>query len=119
MKTSEIFAIAGLAAVAAFTTLPVAAQTMSAPIVIKSSSSAPKPAWLKAEVIHVDLNSMVVRERANGMMIHTFTYSPQVQAQMQRVIDQGGYQYGDKVKILCQQGQTIALRVHGKPSRPL
>jgi hypothetical protein len=62
---------------------------------------------------------MVVREQGNGMMIHTFTYTPQVQAQMQRILDAGGYQYGDKIKVLYQQGQTVALRVRGKPSKAL
>ena len=38
---------------------------------------------------------------------------------MQKLMDQGGYQYGDKVRILYQQGQTVALRVRGKPSKAL
>jgi hypothetical protein len=116
MKISEILAIAGLAAVSVVA-LPVEAQTTSAPIVVKNSSSAPKASWLKAEVIHADSNSMVVREQSNSMMIHTFTYTPALQAAMQKIVDQGGYQYGDKIKILRQQGQTVALRVSGKPSK--
>jgi len=74
---------------------------------------------MHAEVIHVDSNSMVVREQANGMMIHTFTYTPELQTQIQRILNQGGYQYGDKIKILYQQGQTVALKVRGKPSKAL
>ena len=38
---------------------------------------------------------------------------------MQAVLDKGGFQYGDKVNILFQPGQTVALRIHGKPSKPL
>ena len=94
--------------------------TMSAPIVVRSpgaSGAAPKGNWLKAEVIHADSNSMIVREQVNGMMIHTFTYTPELQAAMAKFLDQGGYQYGDKVQILYQQGQTVALRVRGKPSK--
>lgn len=100
---------------------------MSAPLVVRSSSSASsrsasnsaKGSWLKAEVIHADSNSIIVREQDNGMMIHTFTYAPNVQTAMQKVLDQGGYQYGDKIKILYQQGQTVALRLRGKPSKAL
>src|ERR1700690_913679 len=118
MKISEIFALAALAAVAAFLTPPVSGQTTSAPIVVKSSTSeTSKPGWMNAEVIHADSNSMIVREQANGMMIHTFTYTPELQTQMQRILNQGGYQYGDKIKILYQQGQTVALKVRGKPSQ--
>jgi hypothetical protein len=38
---------------------------------------------------------------------------------MQRIVDQGGYQYGDRIKILYLQGQTVAIRVRGKPSKAL
>lgn len=74
---------------------------------------------MKAEVIHADSNSMVVREQQNGMMIHTFTYTPELQARMQKIGDSGGYQYGDQIKVLYQPGQTVALKVHGKPSKSL
>jgi hypothetical protein len=124
MKISEISAIAVLAAAAAVAAPPSPAQVVSAPIVVRTpsptqSQKAARGNWLKAEVIHADSNSMVVREQGNGMMIHTFTYTPQVQAQMQRILDAGGYQYGDKIKVLYQQGQTVALRVRGKPSKAL
>jgi hypothetical protein len=72
--------------------------------------------WLKAEVIYADANSMMVREQANSVAIHTFNFAPDVKAQMQTILDKGGYQYGDKVSILLQPGQTVALRIVGKPS---
>jgi hypothetical protein len=37
---------------------------------------------------------------------------------MQALLDKGGYEYGDQVKILIQPGQTVALEIHGKPSKP-
>lgn len=110
--------MAGAAAVA-----PARAQlSPSAPIAVKktkTSNSATKVSWLKGEVIHADANSIIVREQGNGMMIHTFTYTPDLQPRMQQILDQGGYQYGDKVQILYQSGQTVALRVRGKPSKAL
>src|ERR1700722_3822958 len=94
---------------------PLHAQTtMSAPIVVKQASrtsSKVKGNWLKEQVIHADGHSMMVSEQTNGMMIHTFTYSPQLQDKMQRVANEGGYQYGDKVKILYQPGGTVALKL--------
>ncbi|HUJ30521.1 MAG TPA: hypothetical protein VLY23_04530 [Candidatus Acidoferrum sp.] len=87
------------------------------PVAVKTV--APKAGWLKAEVIHFDSNSMTVREVANERMVHTFTYAASAQPQVQRVLNKGGYQYGDRVRIRCQQGQTVALAIHGKPSKPL
>ena len=104
---------------------PARAQVVqSAPVAVKktgskNASAAAKESWLKAEVIHADANSIIVREQANGMMIHTFTYTAELKPQMQKLVDQGGYQYGDKVQILYQNGQTVALKVRGKPSKPL
>jgi len=132
MKRAKIFAYPKLvlscliAALAVFSG-PAQAQvsaTVVAPIVVEvlnsgSGTSTPKGNWLKAEVIHIDANSIVVREQANGMMIHTFTYSEELKNAMQKFLDAGGYQYGDKVKILYKPGQTVALRVLGKPSKPL
>jgi len=75
--------------------------------------------WLKAEVIHADSQTIIVRERQNGMMIHTFNFSPDLKDRMQAILDNGGFQYGDKVSVLFMPGQTVALRIHGKPSKPL
>jgi hypothetical protein len=38
---------------------------------------------------------------------------------MQKILDAGGYQYGDKVEILYTPGSTVALRIQGKPSKPI
>jgi len=75
--------------------------------------------WLKAEVIHADAVTLIVRERANGYAVHTFNFSTELQPKMQAMLDKGGFQYGDKVSILFMEGQTVALRIHGKPSKPL
>jgi hypothetical protein len=99
-------------------------QTVSAPIVVRTIGGSAQPnsgsqQWLRAEVIHADSHSIVVREQGNERMIHTFTYADGLQAKMQQIQDAGGYQYGDKIKILYQQGQTVALKIHGRPSKPL
>src|SRR5271170_1392610 len=103
MKSLRIFAVwAALAVVAA----PLLAGQPGAKI------------WLKAEVIRADYHAIVVREQGDTRKIHSFTYSPAVLAKMQKILAHGGYQYGDKVKILYQQGQTVALDIEGKPSKP-
>jgi hypothetical protein len=75
--------------------------------------------WLKAEVIHADAVTLIVRERDNGMAVHTFNFSADLQPKMQAMLDKGGFQYGDRVSILFMPQQTVALRVHGRPSKSL
>ena len=119
MKKFSILAATAFAAAFSLVAVPSHAQ-ISSTLVTRSpkpTNTAAKGSWLKGEVVRADANSIIVREQDNGMMIHTFTYTPEVQAQMQKLVDQGGYQYGDKVRILYQQGQTVALKVRGKPSK--
>jgi hypothetical protein len=125
MKTLRIFsALAALAAGVAFGSTPAKAQAdpvsplnTSPPIVVKQK--AVKPIWLKAEVIHADQLSLLVREEDNGLNIHTFTYSDKAREKMQAVLDAGGYQYGDKIKIRYMPGKTEALDIQGDPSKPI
>lgn len=134
MKSSRIFA----ASIALAAALAISAETLraqdpataataaavAAPIVSKAIGAVAgkkklKGYWLKAQVIHFDSNSMIVREEANERAVHSFTYAPELKDRMQQIVDRGGYQYGDKVKILYQQDPTVALKVLGKPSKPL
>jgi len=103
-----------------------AAAAITAPVITKVFDTVtrrhPTPEgsdWLKAEVIHADAVTLIVREQQNGYAVHTFNFSPDLQPKMQAMIDKGGFQYGDKVSILYMPGQTVALRIHGKPSKPL
>lgn len=127
MKNSSLrlaLAAAGMAAAFCFSAIAAKAQEVSAPVVVRtpsqgtSSKVKAKGEWIKGEVIHADANSIVFREQANGMTVHTFTFDPSIKDRMQAIVDKGGYQYGDRVKILHQHGQTVALRVSGRPSKP-
>jgi len=125
MKTLRILStLAVLAAGVAFGTTPAKAQAdpvsplnTSPPIVVKQK--AVKPIWLKAEVLHADQLSLLVREEDNGMNIHAFTYSDKAREKMQAVLDAGGYQYGDKIRIRYMPGKTEALDIQGDPSKPI
>jgi hypothetical protein len=118
MKRSRILAVSLVLASAL--AMPVGSTWAQAgPVVSSTTSPKAKGTWLKAEVIHFDSNSIIVREEANERAIHTFTYVPKLKNKMQQISDRGGYQYGDKVKILFQPGQTVALKIVGKPSKPL
>ena len=76
-----------------------------------------KVVWLKGKVVHADRNSIVVREQGNNLAIHTFTYDASLKPLMEAIADQGGFQTGDRVRVLYKQGQTVALKIHGKPSK--
>ncbi len=136
MKTFRIFA-AGFALLAALAipagvahaqaaaaaAAAAAASVIKAPIarvvhVVRPNSAPAGDYWLKATVIHFDSRHIIVREANNERMIHTFTYATALQPKMETLQGKGGYQYGDQVKILYQGGQTVALEVHGKPSKP-
>ena len=136
MKNYKFIAAAlALAGVLAFAPSPARAQlpqaaaaaaAIAAPVITRVydvvTRHQPTPEgseWLKAEVIHADAVTLIVRERDNGMAIHTFNFSPDLQPRMQAMLDKGGFQYGDRVSILFMPQQTVVLRIHGKPSKPL
>jgi hypothetical protein len=130
MKNSSIAFLCGAFALALALSAPPArgqAETaaIAAPIIAKAidtitsrPNANPNHEWLKGEVIHADSQTIIVSEQGNERMIHTFTVSPALKDHMQSIVDRGGYQYGDKVKILHDHGQTVALKVSGRPSKP-
>jgi hypothetical protein len=50
--------------------------------------------------------------------IRTFSFSPQLQPKMQRILDAGGYQNGDKVVVKVMPESHVALAIWGRPSKP-
>jgi hypothetical protein len=128
MKFTRAIAAPAFLAALAIAAAPVRAQTpeaestkVSAPIVVHTApppkTKTPSGTWMKAEVLHADVNSITVSEQGNERMIHTFTYSDNVKTKMGKIVDKGNYQYGDKIKIQYTPGQTVALKIHGKPSK--
>jgi hypothetical protein len=116
-------AVLAISATPARAQAPVAAAA-AAPIVSEVVSTVvgkpkPKGEWLKAKVIHADLNSIIVCEQANERMCHTFTFAAPLKDKMAEIANKGGYQYGDTVKIRYMSGETEALEIKGKPSKPI
>jgi hypothetical protein len=95
---------------------PISTDT-NTPVVVKQKPA--KAVWLKAEVIHSDRHTLIVRELDNGMAIHTFTFSERAKNKMEEVQDEGGYQTGDQVRVLWIPGSSEALRIKGRPSKPI
>jgi hypothetical protein len=122
MKSYKVFAILA-GGVAALSVSPSAVRAQdttdtvvtTAPIVVKQTPA--KAVWMKATVVHADAVSLIVRERDNEMAIHTFSLSDEAKAKMQDIIDAGGYQNGDKVRVLWMPGSQTAIKFKGRPSK--
>jgi hypothetical protein len=94
----------------------------AAPIIVKAITPKPKPAGVvKFQGYIVNANTVQVTARAKGdeLSLQTFALNPQVAAKMQKIVDNGGYQYGDKVTIYYDAATRTAVSIKGKPSRPL
>ena len=122
MKAYSKLAIAA-AVVAALPLCPLRAQIdAEKPITTRTVRTVKevKPKWKQWEVVTATNSSLTVRDPMSERTIVTFTYSDKVHNKMQKMMDNGGgYQYGDKVRIHHVDGQTVALDLKGKPSRPL
>jgi len=107
-----------LGAVALAAAAPALAQVdISKPIPIKTLKN--KHEVFKGEVLNATVVAITVRSQQDEKLIRTFTYSSQVSARMLKIIDQGGYQFGDKVVIVTDPGSSVALQIKGKPSKPI
>ena len=94
----------------------------TAPIAVKVVKPKQKPGGLQkfeGYVMHANVAQVTVRAKGNDMAIQTFPLSEAVAARMQKIIDKGGYQYGDKITVYYDPQTNKAIRIKGKPSRPL
>jgi hypothetical protein len=101
--------------------LPARPQDINTPVIVikKTQPSQPKALKTQFEVVRMSSTSIQVRSLTNSYTLITFTYSAAIQDKMQTLSDAGGYQYGDKVTIWYLPGTEVALKIKGKPSKPL
>jgi len=107
----------------------IAAAALAAPSAVRAqvdtgapiSVKAPKVklARFKGEVLSSSTLQIIVRSQENSALVRTFTYTPEVREKMQKVIDAGGYQHGDRVEIEHEPGKDVAIKIKGKPSKPI
>jgi hypothetical protein len=117
-----MFAVASAASSAAAAQNPVAPIVVDTalPIVVKAVK--PKPSGLskfEGYVQHANIAQITARSKGNDRAIQTFSLSEAAAQKMQQIIDKGGYQYGDKVTILYDPTTLKAIKVKGKPSKPI
>ncbi len=103
-------------------TVPVIVAETAAPIIIGAVKPKPKPTGLdkfEGFVMHANNAQITVRAKGNDMTIRTFPLSQEASAKMQKIIDKGGYQYGDKVTVYYVPATEQAIKFKGKPSKPI
>ena len=102
-------------------TAPIIASEV-APIVVAAVKPKPKPTGLakfEGTVMHANSVQITVKALGNDLSIQTFPLSEVASAKMQVIIDKGGYQYGDKVKLEYDPQSMRVIKFKGKPSKPL
>jgi len=100
---------------------PLAVDT-AAPIVVKALKPKPKPnglAKFEGYVMNANIAQITLRAKGNDLTIETFPLSQAASAKMQQIVDQGGYQYGDKVRIEYNPTSMQVVKFKGKPSKAL
>lgn len=93
-----------------------------APIIVKTLTPKPKNVGLEkfeGTIVNANIVQVTVKARGNDMAIQTFPLTQTVSAKMQKIVDQGGYQYGDKITVYYDPASHAAVKIKGKPSRPL
>ena len=92
------------------------------PIIVNEIKPKPKVTGLvKLEgfVMNANIAQVTVRARDNEMAIQTFPLGEKASAKMQQIVDQGGYQYGDKITVYYDPKSLKAIKFKGKPSPPV
>lgn len=99
---------------------PIVVDT-AVPIVVNAVKPKPPAGTTKFEgfVLNANIAQITVRAKGNDMSIQTFSLTPNASAKMQQIVDKGGYQYGDKVTIYYDAANLQAVKIKGKPSKPI
>ena len=103
-------------------TVPIIVADTAAPIIIAAVKPKPRLTGLdkfEGFVMHANNAQITVRAKGNDLAIRTFPLSQAASEKMQKIIDKGGYQYGDKVTVFYEPATSKAIKFKGKPSKPI
>jgi hypothetical protein len=101
--------------------VPVVVDT-AAPIIVNAVKPKPKATGLahfEGYVMNVNAAQITLRAKGNDLTIETFPLGEAASAKMQRIVDKGGYQYGDKVRVEYDPQSMKVVRFKGRPSKAL
>ena len=116
---------AGLLSSPAGAQVPVVAPIVvdtAVPMVVNTVKPKPKSnglAKFEGFVMHANIAQITARAKGNDLAILTFSLSEEASAKMLKIVDKGGYQYGDKVTVYYDPATMKAARFKGKPSKPI
>jgi hypothetical protein len=110
----------GMGGAAAMAQDPVVIGTAAA-IAVDTSKPKKQSPYPKFEGTVMNSNNVLitVRSKENELAVRTFTLSEEARSKMQKIIDKGGYQYGDKVTVFYDPTTNKALKIKGKASKPI
>ena len=92
------------------------------PIVINAAKPKPKATGLVkfvGLVQNANIAQITLRAKNNETNIQTFSLSQAMSEKMQKIVDKGGFQYGDKVTIMYDPTSMKAMKFKGKASKPV
>jgi hypothetical protein len=121
LRLALVSLIAGAACTASFAQVEAPVVGTAGAIIVKTITHHGPSKYVKFQgtVMTATIVAITVRSKANPLAIQTFSLSDKVSAKMQRIIDKGGYQYGDKVTIYYDPADHKAMKIKGKPSKPI
>ena len=112
--------LAGLSCGAAHAQDPVVVATTAVAVIeaVKPKKQSPFPKF-EGTVMNSNNVLITVRSKENELAVKTFTLTEEASLKMQKIIDKGGYQYGDKVTVFYDPTTNKAIKVKGKASKPI
>ena len=102
-------------------TTPIIVDT-AVPIIVGAIKPKPKQTGLdkfEGFVMNANNAQITLRAKGNDLTIRTFPLSEGASAKMQKIVEKGGYQYGDKVTVFYEPATSKAIKFKGKPSKPI
>lgn len=103
------------------TTAPTPPLATRPPLVNIQPAPAPAPKVTldryKGRVLAFNMAQIIVQSADNEKMIWSFQYSPELRQKVADMLSSGGYQYGDKIRVYCNPGTMVAVKLKGKPSK--
>ncbi len=103
--------------------LPVLAATLAAlalavcPVARANAKSKAKLLVYRGAVVHFDSVSITLRDPKEPLMLRTFSYSLALREKVAKLLETGGYEYGQIVRIRYAPGTNVALAILGKPKK--
>ena len=92
------------------------------PIIVNTVKPKPKNTGLdkfQGFVMNANNAQITLRAKGSDLTIRTFPLSEVASAKMQKIVEKGGYQYGDKVTVFYDPATSKAIKFKGKPSKPI